>query len=160
MADEIEVPTEPIISAEERAKIVDLVQAQVNATLDAVREGDRLDAADGVEAFLDLGLLVGQILAPPGVSAALTLLAPAVKPLVMAQVESAVAASRVPERLLERATAAEDAADDHVEDALELTNTPEREFFEKLRVNIHLRRASFLRRKALRLRAEALAAEA
>lgn len=157
---EIEVPTEPIIDAEDRARILDLVRTQVNKTIDQVAEGDRIDAVDVVEAFIDLGILIGSIAAPAGFRAAITVLAPIVKPLILGPVERAVDAAQLPDKLLARADAAEDAADEHVADALALTETPEKEFFEKFRVQIHLRRAAYLRRKVLRLRARALEAQA
>ena len=146
---------EPLIDSEERARILEFVREQVNNTIDEAASGERLDATDAVEAFLDLGILVGSMLAPPGLRTAITVLAPVVRPLVMTPIENAVAAAQTSERLLVRADAAEDAAEDHIDSATALTETPEREFFEKLRVNIHLRRASYLRRRAMRLRARA-----
>ena len=152
---ELEVPTEPIIDPAERAAIIDLVEDQIKKTLAQARAQEQVQPSDVTEAFLDLGLLLGSVVAPPGVGAVVGSLGAVLKPLIVQAVEASEAKAYTRDAILVRAVAAESAASEHLADAHRLAETPQREFLEKIRISIHLRRVRFLRAKAERLRAQA-----
>lgn len=158
---DLKVPEEPIIDEATRQAIIDLVESQIAKTIAQARQRKPLSASSATEAFLDLGLLLGAAVAPPGIGVVISSLGPVVKPLVVSAVEGAEARANTAAKLEERAAQADIDAEDHIEDAEALAETEEREFLEKWRIRIHLRRARFLRQKAARLRAraEAQAAE-
>ena len=155
----LKIPEEPIFTTEERDAVLYLVEEQIGKTIDQVKAGERVDGADLAEAALDLGLLLASAAIGGPAGAIIALVGPSAKDLVVNAVEAAEARNRTAERLRERAEKADASADEHILAAEKLQNTEKREFLERVRINIHLRRARALQAKADRLDAEAAVLE-
>ncbi len=153
------VPDEPLITDQERDDLLDFAVEQVGKTAAQVKSGQRFEASDAAEIALDLGILLASALVGGPAGAVIGTVAPMAKDLVVNAVEAAEARNRTVERLRARAERADASADEHIVDAEALQASEEREFLERFRIRIHLRRARALQAKADRLDAEADALE-
>jgi len=150
------IPEEPVITASERDSILDMGVEQLKKTVEQIKSGQRIDASDIAEAALDIGLLIASAAIAGPFSSVLGVVGPLAKDLV---VNALSARGRTAEHLRSRAEQADADADEHVRAAEALESSEKREFFERARIRIHLRRARSLRTRADRLDAEASALE-